>query len=156
MADFSITQHIPVASHVYKFLVARYGSDHIQASRKTFAGNLALSLHGRNPQENRSKPKFNRIFKVTISERYYLKLGMHISDENAWLFNEQVDRVFREELFCHALANKANDKKMFLNSIRNTLDMYGITEEDIRMDSLYRDFKRKKEALENNLNLIST
>lgn len=156
MADFSITQNIPVANHVYKFLVARYGTDHITASRKTFVGNLILSLHGRNMDVDRKKIGFTKIFRITVSERYYQKLGVHISTENAMLFNEQIDRSFREELFCHALINKKTEKKAVLKSIRDFLDVYDITEDDIKMDTLYRDFKRKKEDLKQNLHLISS
>lgn len=155
MADYSITQNIPVANHVYKFLVARYGTDHIVASRRTFVGNLVLSLHSRNNDYRRKSTGFSKIFKVTVSESFYEKLGMHITPENAMLFNQQVDSVFREELFCHAIINNTTDKKKFLKSIRSFLDVYDISEDDIKLDTLYRNFKRKKEELEENLNLVS-
>lgn len=150
---FSITQSIPVSDHVYKFLVARCGSDEIEASRSTFIGSLILSMHGRNPDVRLKKNNFTKLFKVTISESHYQKLGMHITSENAQLFNDLVDKVFREELYCHALLNKMGNKSLYLEAIRKFLEVYNITEDDIKLDTLYRDFKRKKDMLKGNLKM---
>ena len=97
--DFSITQNIPVADHVYKYLVKICGTDHIQANRSTYIGSLILSLQGRNQDVRLSKKKYSKIFKAQISECYYEKTGMFITQQNAQLFNEQVDKKFRDELF---------------------------------------------------------
>jgi len=150
--DFSITQNFPVADHVYKFLVKCCGSSHIVASRTTHIGNLVLSLQGRNYDVKPSKKKFRRIFSVTVPEHYYEKTGMHITKVNAQLFNDQADRLFRDELYRHLLMNNHLEKKLFMNSLRRYLEFYQIDEEDIKMDTLYRDFKRKKDELTENLN----
>ncbi|MBT0607629.1 hypothetical protein [Aequorivita echinoideorum] len=154
--DYSITHNIPVADHVYKYLKTRCGTDHIKASRATFMGSVILSLLGRNQDVRPQKNDFRKIFKVDISESYYEKNGMHITPATAQLFNAQIDKMFREELYAHMIIVKSLDKKLFLKSMRTLLDVYQIDEEDIKMDTLYRDFKRKKDQLENNLNLTST
>lgn len=154
--DYSITQNIPVAAHVYKYLKKRCGSDHIKASRTTFMGSQILSLLQRNPDVRPRKTDFGHIFKVTISESHWGKNGMHISGENAQLFNDHIDKMFREELYVHMLMLKCQEKKLYLNSMRSFIEVYGIDEEDIKIDTLYRDFKRKKESLETNLNITPT
>lgn len=152
MVDYSITQHFPVADHVYKYLKTRCGSDHITATRNTTFGSLALTLHGRNPDVKKSNHTFTRHFKVTVQEEHFKRLGMHITSENAQLFNDQVDKMFREELFYHVMINKGIDSEKYLDSIRSFLQVYNITEEDIKLDTLYRDFKRRKEAIELKIN----
>lgn len=81
---------------------------------------------------------------------------MHITAENAQLFNDQMDKMFREELYSHMIIWKSLDKKLFLKTMRSFLEVYGIEEDDIKTETLYRDFKRKKDSLEKNLNITST
>lgn len=154
--DYSITHNIPVADHVYKYLKKRCGADHIKATRTTFIGSQILSLLTRNADVRTRKSEFTRIFKVTIPESLYGKNGMHISAENAQLFNDQTDKMFREELYSHMVILKNQDKKLFLKTMRSFLEVYDIGEDDIKTETLYRDFKRKKELFENNLNITAT
>ena len=154
--DFSITQNIPVADHVYKYLLRICGTDHVQANRSTYIGSLILSLQGRNHDVRLSKKKYTKIFKAQISECYYEKTGMFITQQNAQLFNEQVDKKFRDELFRNMLMNRELDEKLFLKSMRSYLDFYDITEEDIKIETLYRDFKRKKDELLANFSPVSS
>ncbi|MBW2962298.1 hypothetical protein [Mesonia aestuariivivens] len=152
MADYSITQHIPVADHVYKFLLKRCGSDAIEASRTNFIGSLILSLHGRNTDVKYSKTRnFSKIFSIKVPYSLYDKTGVHISEVNAQLFNDQIDKLFRDEIFVHMLINKDQDKKHFLKSLKSFLTIYDITEEDIKLETLHRDFKRKKDDYEEKL-----
>lgn len=156
LVDFSITQNIPVADHVYKYLHKCCGATHITATRNTAIGSMALSLLGRNYDVKPNKKKFTKIFQVTISEHYYEKTGMHISRLNAQLFNDQADKNFREEMYRHLLMHHHLEHKKFIKSMRKYLDFYDITEDDIKVESLYRDFKRKKDDLECHLNITSS
>jgi len=151
--DSSITQNFPVADHVHKYLVKICGNDHIQATRSSWVGSLILSLHGRNGDVRLSNKKFTKLFKANINECYYDKIGMLISKENAQLFNEQVDKKFRDELFRMMLMNRELDEKHFIKSMRAYLDFYDITEDDIKIETLHRDFKRKKDELLSNFNI---
>ncbi len=155
LVDFSITQNIPVADHVYKYLLRICGSDYIKACRSTYIGSLVLSLQGRNQDVRLSKKKYTKTFKAEISECYYEKTGMFITQQNAQLFNEQVDKKFRDELFRMMLMNRELDEKLFLKTMRTYLDFYDITEDDIKIETLYRDFKRKKDELLTNFSLLS-
>jgi len=154
--DYSITQNIPVADHVYKYLIKRCGSDELRATRNSVFGSLVLSLQGRNGDVKPKKSSYTKIFKANISEDGHQRLGMFISSENAQLFNDQVDKMFREELFFHVVINKGIDSRMYMDSIRCFLKVYDITEEDIKLDTIYRDFKRRKENFDLQINLVSS
>ncbi len=156
VANYSITHNLPVANHVYKYLIKKCGSDHIRASRNTFVGSQILSLLSRNADVRARKSDYKKIFKATISESYYEKNGMHINAGNAQLFNDQIDKMFREELYSHMIIWKNLNKKLFLKTMHSFLAVYEIEEDDIKAETLYRDFKRKKNEIEINLNLTPT
>lgn len=152
MSDYSITQHIPVANHVYKFLVKRCGTDRIVATRKSFIGSLLISLHSRDMDVKKPRRnEYTRLFHIEVPFHLYEKAGVYITNYKAALFNSMVDQIFREEIFVHTIIRKHQDEELYLRTIRNLLDAYDITEEDIKLDTLYRDFKRKKEKYEANL-----
>jgi len=157
MADFTITQNIPVSNHVYKYLKYRYGSDHMVATRETVVGGIVLSMLNRNNDiRHVSKKSYEKVFKVMIKEEKYLRNGVHIDTRYAQLFNDTVDKMFREELFCHVMINKFSSNEQFNQGIRNFLKVYDITEEDIKYETLYRDFKRKKDNIQTSLLLENT
>ena len=154
-AVYSITQNIPVADHVYKYLRKLCGTDHIEANRNSYVGSLVLSLQGRNYDVGVSTHKFTRIFKAQVNECYYSKTGMFITSENAQLFNDQIDKKFRDELYRYMIMNRHLEEKLFMKTMRAYLDFYDITEDDIKLDTLYRDFKRKKNDILDNFNLTT-
>ncbi|SDS12883.1 hypothetical protein SAMN04487764_1519 [Gillisia sp. Hel1_33_143] len=155
IASCSVTQNIPVANHVYKYLLVICGSDYIIANRSTYIGSLVLSIQGRNYDVRCTKKKFTKVFRAEVSETYYSKTGLVITKENAQLFNDQVDKKFREELFRNMLINDHLNEKLFLQSMRRYLDFFNIDEEDIKIETLYRDFKRKKDEILSNFNTVS-
>lgn len=154
MSQYAITQHIPVANHVYKFLLKRCGTDHIKATRRNFIGSLLVSLHSRT-DDLRKAPKndFKKMFHIEVPFHIYEKNGVYIDERKAYLFNTLMDDIFREELFVHAIIQKNQEDKLFLKTLRNFLDVYDITEDDLKLETIYRDFKRKKKQYENNLAL---
>ncbi|TXK73937.1 hypothetical protein [Mesonia sp. HuA40] len=153
MANFAITQHIPVANHVYKYLVKRCGSDTITANRNTFIGCLITTLHSRNNdlRKKQSVKKYTKTFNIVVPYHLYGKNGVYITEVNAQLFNTMIDRMFREEIYAHIMICNITNQTMFLKSLKSFLEIYEISEEDIKLETLYRDFKRKKEELENKL-----
>ena len=153
-SDFSVQQNIPVANHVYKYLVARCGDQPLIATRTTFIGSTILSLLSRNSDIRHASLKpHTKVFQVIIKEESYLRNGVFINYKSAKLFNDLIDKMFREELYCHIIINKFNNKDLFLKNLRHFLSVYNITEDDIKFETLYRDFKRKKDQITATLNL---
>ncbi len=150
-ADYSITESIPVADHVYKFLVKRTGSDTYVATRNDIIGNIVLSSLGTNPDIPISKSKYNRLFHLVIKEHKYLKTGIKLGIKSGQVFNRLMDQLFRDELYHHIIMKNIANKTKCIGEIRQFLKLYDITEDDIKLETIYRDFKRKKEGIESRL-----
>jgi len=146
--DYSITETIPVADHVYKFLVKRCGSDTYTANRNDIIGNIVLSSLGKNNDLKISKTRHTKSFNIVIKEYSYLRNGIFLGVKSGQAFNKMIDKLFRDEMYFHVYVNSFKSKEQFLEGIRNYLKIYDITEDDIKLESIYRDFKRKKEDLQ--------
>lgn len=155
MADkFSIQINIPVKTHVSKYLKVKYGDKPMVASRRTVVGSIVLSMLSNNGDvKPGSDVRESETFKVIVKEYHYLRNGVFIDNRTAWLFNELVDNMFKEELYCHIIINKFSHESQYLESIRNFLNVYNITEEDLKLESVYRDFKRKRDAIRERMQL---
>ena len=153
-SDYSITESIPVADHVYKYLLKKCGSDTYIANRSELIGNIVLSSLGTNPDISISKVKFKKSFNIVIKDYQYLKAGISLGIKSGQVFNKMMDKMFREEMYCHIFINSNLSKDQYLEGIRSFLKVYEITEDDIKLESIYRDFKRKKESLKNRLNPV--
>jgi len=149
--DYSITESIPVSDHVYKFLIKRCGGDTYVASRNDIIGNIVLSSLGRNADLKISKSKYTKTFNVVIKEYSYLRNGIFLGVKSGQAFNKMIDKLFRDEMYFHVFVNAQSSKDQHLEGIRKYLKIYNIDEDDIKLESIYRDFKRKKEELANNL-----
>lgn len=147
--SYSITHQLPVSPHVYKYLTATCGSDHIKASRKSWIGNLVLDIQTKDFKYKPLTSKMDHIFKVTITEHDFNHLGTNITPKSAKVFNKTIDMIFREKLYEHALiANRINGIPI-MKYLEGSLEIYDITEDDLKFDTLYRDFKRKKDHILN-------
>lgn len=149
--DYSITENIPVSDHVYKFLIKRCGGDTYVATRNDIIGNIVLSSLGRNADLKISKSKYTKTFNVVIKEYSYLRNGVFLGVKSGQAFNKMIDKLFRDEMYFHVFVNAQSSKDQHLEGIRKYLKIYNIDEDDIKLESIYRDFKRKKEELANNL-----
>lgn len=145
--DYSITEHIPVADHVYKFLLVKCGSDSFTATRNHFIGQIVLNSLGKHNDMQEPKTQYSKQVNVTIRERAYLRNGVFVGVKSGHVFNNMIDQMFRQELFSHLLVAKDYGKEQFMQSMRNFLEVYNITEDDIKFETLYRDFKRKKDSV---------
>jgi len=150
-SDYSITETIPVADHVYKYLLKKCGSDTYVANRSDLIGNIVLSSLGSNPDLSISKTKYNKVFHIVIKDYQYLKTGIRLGIKTGQVFNKMIDKMFRDELYCHIFINSNLSKEKYLEGIRMFLQVYDITEDDIKLESIYRDFKRKKDELKERL-----
>lgn len=147
--NFSVQINIPVSDHIYKYLIAKCGQLPFTAVRGHFVGSVVLSMLSRNDDvRHESKKKYTKVFKVTVKEESYLRNGVFIDLKCAKVFNDLMDSMFREELYNHVRLNKLHHNIKYIECIRNFMLVYNITEEDIKEETVYRDFKRKKQRIE--------
>tara|TARA_R110002096_G_C14661308_1_gene727995 strand:+ start:1465 stop:1926 length:462 start_codon:yes stop_codon:yes gene_type:complete len=143
-SDYSITETVPVANHVYKYVIGINGSDTIIAERSDFIGNIILSSLNRNTDLSISRKKFKKSIHIVIKDYQYLKNGIYIGLKRGQVFNNLIDKMFRREMYSHCFMNKEIHDDKYLQNMRKFLEIYNINEDDIKLESLYRDFKRVK------------
>lgn len=150
---YSITESLPVEPHVYKFLVKRVGSNIYVATRKESLGNIIISSLGNNADVKHTKipNKFTKLFHVIIKDHIYLRNSVSLGVMRGQIFNNTIDLLFREELFHYMVINTSHEKGSYLESMRNFLSCHDITEDDIKYETLYREFNRKKSKINNNI-----
>ena len=147
-SDYSISETIPVADHVYKYITGINGSDTIIAERSDFIGNIILSSLNRNSDVQLSRKKYKKSIKIVIKDHQYLKNGVFIGLKRGQVFNNLIDKMFRRELYSHCFMNKDMHDDKYIEVIRKFLNVYNISEDELKLDSIYRDFKRKKREKE--------
>lgn len=81
---------------------------------------------------------------VYVSTYMFKEIGAFISDYEHVLFNRIADGVFREKLYSHVMAAKMYSNITYIESISDFLSMYDISEDEIDIDTLVRDFQRKQ------------
>jgi hypothetical protein len=152
--NFSIQINIPVSDHVHKYLITKYGKGPFTATRRSVVGSVILSMLSKNNDIRHDKNRYNsKVFSAIIKEDHYLRNGVYIDYRTSKIFNDIVDKMFKEELYCHVIINKFTHKSQYLDCIRNFLKVYDITEEDLKLESVYKDFKRKKQAIQERMQM---
>lgn len=152
--NFSIQINIPVKNYVFKYLTVKYGEGVVKASRNTVIGSIILSmLSGNGDVKPSNDIRESNSFKVIVTEYQYLRNGVFIDNRTVKVFNQLVDSMLKEELYCHMIINKFTHDSQYMDCVRNFLSVYDITEDDLKLESVYRDFKRKRDAIRERMQL---
>lgn len=146
-SDYSITETIPVADHVYKYILKKNGSEIINANRTDIFGIIILSSlnNNRDLKIDKRRSVFTKTLKIIIKEDQYLRNGLYVGVKRGQVFNKIIDKMFRSELYAHCRMIKEVHKEGYYKIIKSFLDIYEITEEELKLESIYRDFKRKNQ-----------
>lgn len=138
---------IPTYQYLRKFALHRYKSTtgRIQISKRRFVGLLLLSqLQKKNYQsEPAAKSCYNSKIVVDISE-YYMKVGgIHMDVKNVDNFNNLLKFEFEENMYDHLLMVLVDNKNAIIEQeILKFLTFYNISEDEIKMESVKKDFYR--------------
>lgn len=138
-----ITLEIPVKKYVKKYLISKYGDSH-QISKNTLLGLLTLELLEKDFDPNDYPIKFDAIYSVIITERYVYGKGFSISSDKLNVIGSSIDRLFREDLFAHVDRVLISTTLNALDIIRDFLDYYKITDNELKLESIYKAYKRHK------------
>lgn len=137
----TIIVHFPVKPHVYKYLQKKCG-EKLVVSQGDFFGGLVLDLLSRKPCSLQGvSDEFT--FPVEISMRYLREVGIFFDDKIIRKFNNRVDDMFRQEIYSFVLMNYDLYNTPKERSLKHLLNHYSITEDDIKFESLVKDYKRK-------------
>ena len=133
---------IPVPSHIKKFLDIQYKND-TRISEKSFIGMLILqNLTGKLKfTGNRQEKKYPQTFTITLSSHYFKKGAVIVDPKKiSWLVR-LFDKLFFSELLRYVntrLTQKVSAKQL----LSQFLQKYEISEDELRLDSIYRRYKR--------------
>lgn len=147
---------IPVAPHVKKYLTTIYG-DYYTLSLDDALGILLHAIITRktsfdNTPKNTTKLSCSFEFKFSLS--IFQKFGFTFEPKDYFYIGKMLDKYFREKMYEYAIINSVNNNINCKRSMKEFMDFFEITEEDVDLESLYRDFKRQKKQpkIENSLN----
>lgn len=129
----------PVKKHVAKYLESRFGNDYTLSSR-SFLGLLLLKLlNGKVERSDYDVP--DSIFRVNIPEYYFNNRKFSIDKEKSKYVGVLLERMFVEDFHLFVDRQLVNGKDA-LNSVYLFCELNNITDDDIKLCSLYRSYQR--------------
>ena len=151
-----ITIELPVSKHIKQFLVQKFGES-FTPCRDNWLGVLITSLMEKKTTswDTRlvNKEHFEYFYKISFSISYFNKYGIHLLPVHQQLLRKAIESNFREYIYEMAILNKEYYGIDYKTTIENTLDFYGIDEQDKSYyQTIIRDFNRKKEKILQKMN----
>lgn len=135
-----VTIKIPCKSYVKKYLIAKYGEKHT-ISRNTLLGLFTLEYLEKDFKPELGEMQFDDKYVIEIGEYYFKKKGHSISIAKRKMIGMVMERLVREEIF-QFVDIQVIDGCDALESIRNYLRFYKISEDELKLDSIYKAYKR--------------
>lgn len=152
---------IDVREHVKKYIIYHLGThplsynldEPVKINTQNSIGLFILSLLEEQYRSKlKKKPiivnnkKLNHKINLMLSERYYGKIDARykligIADKGEIKLDEFIDGLMKKEMFIMAESYRNNGRKI-KEAINDFMSLYNITDEDIQLDSLYREYKR--------------
>lgn len=150
-----ITIDLPVTSYLQKYLTVKFGTLY-QARESDWFGLLIINiLSPKNETDYELKNfKSDSFYTISIGISKAEKRGFIVSKRKGEQLAKAVENYFRSELYSSAILNARNFDIDFKTTIINTLESYGITEEELHYESIRKDFNRNKKNIEDNLDQI--
>ena len=135
-----------VQPHVKKYLEKLYGDEYIISKMDSFGKMIMLMLTRDINNVWECGPLKNHVkYTVFIPWGVWHNEGVSLDSKNRLFFNEIANQYFREKMYDYVVLQKRLYNRKFTESIREYLKLYNITEDDLKFETIMRDFKRKKE-----------
>lgn len=83
-------------------------------------------------------------YTIKMSLSMFEKEGCHIFEQDQILIAKTINIWFREQMYTNAVINNLAKGIPYKESIINFLEVYGITEDELPLGSVLKDFGRKK------------
>ena len=147
---------INLPQYLVLFLTRKYGTD-FKATRHSIMGNFAIDLLTKNYVRNK-KIDTDSYFSFKVSKEMLKTHGNFIMPERFKDFERKINMLFNEALYAHVLVSVNSDllvqglrgtvKQTAMNSITEFLHYYGITEDHLKLETVYRQYLRINERIE--------
>lgn len=150
-----ITIDLPVTSYLQKYLTYRFGQLY-QARESDWFGLLIINILSPKNEADYELKNFkpNSYYTITLGISKAEKRGFLVSKRKGEQLAKAVENYFRNELYLSAIMNARHFDIDYKTTIINTLESYGITEEELHYESIRKDFNRNKKSIEDNLDQI--
>lgn len=141
-----VSVHIPCKIHVKKYLIGRYGPYHTM-SKKSLLGTILFHLLDKKcPKANIQMHDFTEKYDIVIPEFYFNSRGFDVGYKKKQYLAICFEKIFFEDMILHMELAAAEYKTKPTEAMRKFLKRYGITENDVNFDSLYRQYQREKKV----------
>lgn len=137
----AIVVHFPVSPHVYKYLQNKCG-EKLEVTKNCLFGSIILDIMSKKYSDLLAVPD-DYTYPVEISLGYLEKMGFYIDAKVLRKFNARVDKIFREEMRTIAQVNYDFNQIPKEKSLKQFLVFYNISEEEIKLETLIKDLRRK-------------
>lgn len=147
---------IPVKLHVKKYLIKRYGPTH-QVTKKTFIGLFLLQLLEKSIEKPEKEITTLFTYDIDVSEYYFNTKGYCVDKNKLKFLGICIERLFIEDFYSFVdnelYKGDLNAKK----SMKLFFSIYDITENELNLDSMYRNYQRYSgENIKNKKKKIAT
>ncbi|SDT15280.1 hypothetical protein SAMN05192545_2886 [Maribacter dokdonensis] len=138
------TLSFPVQPHILKYLIYKYGECCVYASNLSLAPILRAAI-SEQTKSNIKSFATQCFYDVQLTEHYLNKFDVVYSRHKIYQFNADADTKFREELYTFMIMNHDVYGIKYKTSFRDFLAVMDITENDIKFETLLKDFQRKRD-----------
>lgn len=156
MTPGTIIINMPLKSYLCKFLTKKYGTYHkvsINSSLGIYLTDLLDKKYRKDHRVLKTKTAYPFHFPKTIVE----KQGFDMSSAKMKKFELFVQKLFRSSLDDYITTSISSglviplEKNQYKQDVKKAmqqfLECFGISEDDIKLESLYRDYSREKKKL---------
>lgn len=142
------TLPIPVHIYIKKYLTAIYGTKYKLSLTDSIGVYLSTMLQKDQNHidwEIKISDKSD-FYTICFGQKIFEKQGFSVTNKELKYMGDLLDKYFREQCYSFILHDSLFRKDHYKYSLRNFLKVYGITDEELDPESLYKDFMRKKNA----------
>lgn len=132
---------IPVKKPVKKYLIKKYGEVHT-ISKKTFIGLLLLELISNEADTSDIDFKSHDQYKMVLPELYFNTKGFSINRKKLKFLGVCLERLFFEDFYSFVDVELAKGKTNAWQSVKLFLFLNNITENEMQLASMYRNYQR--------------
>jgi len=133
--------NIPVKHHVKQYLIKRYGLKHT-ITKKSFLGIILLNVLDKGDYKNNSLNDRLANYSIVVPEYYFNTKGFNISKEKLFFLSHCLERLFLEDFYRFVDIELLKPNTNAYQSVALFLNFYSITESDIKLESMYRNYQR--------------
>lgn|SRR5690606_16191141 len=140
-----ITLKIPCKSYVRKYLIARYGLNHT-ITKQSLLGMMVHEKLSKNYNPADYIRRSDDVYEVVLTDWCFRNVGHSIDIPTLNALGSAMYYLFREDLYLYVRQQLAKGEKA-TTAIKEFLQMFDITEDELKFETVYRDYKRKHASI---------